>query len=468
MLLVAVVIAALIASTRGSSAATPVRYDTVAATTGSVTDRISATGTVAAEATVDLGFGTSSERVTAVDVHPGQSVTKGQLLATVDDTAAALQVDTAQAQLNLATAQASSTPTATTDGTAGSSGSGPAAGSTGSRTSCTTTTTVIEPAPTQTAPSYSPRPTSSPQPSGTPAPTPTATPAAGPSGTSTPEASPSGTPTSAAATEPAPSRSADPGSRTAPGRAGPVHKTTKVCTTTESGAGATRGGATASGVRSSGSTGTGGGTGTAGNSGSGSATSIDDAQQQLTAAQTALAGTKLVAPQSGVITAVNLVVGALPATPAVELRTTGLTVQVPVQEQDAPYVQAGQSVQLTFSALGLSGTGSVVAAPLEPQTATGSSSTVVSYPVTVSIADPPPALLPGMSVSASWTAATRNQVLTVPTSAIQSGDAGYIVRVLVDGTPVSRPVTVGLSDTSLTEVTSGLSPGDPVVTGVRT
>ncbi len=205
------------------------------------------------------------------------------------------------------------------------------------------------------------------------------------------------------------------------------------------------------------------------------------AEQQLASAQAALAATKIVAPQDGVVTAVNLTVGTLPANPAIELRTTTLSVQVPVAEQDAPYVAAGQQVQLTYSALGVTGSGTVAAAPLEPSTSSGGSTSagtgrggagtgateVVTYPVTVSIIDPPPGLLVGMSVQAAWTAATRTNVLAVPTQAIQGGDSGYVVRVLVGSRPATRAVTLGLSTTSLTEVTGGLERGDQVVTGVR-
>lgn len=494
VLLVAALVAALIASTRGSSAATPVRYDTVAAATGAVTDRISVTGSVAAQATVDLAFGTTGQQVTAVDVHAGQTVAKGQLLATVDDTAATLQVATAQAQLTLATAQASTTSAAGT-GTApagaavagsagGSEPSGSAPAGAAPSTSCTTTTTTVEPAPGggrtgTSAGSPGAQPVASNPPRSTPGPTqstgPTPTPAPS-SSVPTPSAAPSGVPDTPAPaatpsdqTQAAPTATSGPSTRSSPStpsrHSGNGPTTTKVCTATGGGRSTGTSGGSTSVARGAGPTGGAGG----GSSGStGGATSINDAQEQLTAAQAALAGTRLLAPQPGVITAVDLVVGALPGTPAVELRTTGLTVQVPVQEQDAPYVQAGQSVQLTFSALGLSGTGTVVAPPLEPQTTSGPAGSVVSYPVTVSIIDPPPALLPGMSVSATWTAATRDQVLTVPTSAIQSSDAGYVVRLLDNGTPVTRPVTVGLSDSSLTEVTGGLSPGDQVVTGVRT
>ncbi len=199
----------------------------------------------------------------------------------------------------------------------------------------------------------------------------------------------------------------------------------------------------------------------------------------MASAQAALAATKIVAPQDGVVIALNATVGTLPGTPAVELRTTTLSVQVPVAEQDAPYVRAGQQVQLTYAALGVTGTGTVSAPPLEPTAATsasgsfsgaggsGNSVDVVTYPVTVAITDPPPGLLVGMSVQAAWTAQTRTNVLAVPTSAVQGGDAGYVVRVLVGGTPQTRAVTLGLSTASLTEITKGLLLGERVVTGIH-
>lgn len=205
--------------------------------------------------------------------------------------------------------------------------------------------------------------------------------------------------------------------------------------------------------------------------GAGAAGSLVTAQQQLASAQAALAATRLIAPQGGVVAAVNLTVGTLPGTPAIELRGTTLSVQVPVAEQDAPYVRPGQPVQLGFTALGTTGLGTVAAAPLEPAAAPSGAGAgagnVVSYPVTVTIGRPPPGLLVGMNVQATWTAATRADVLAVPTTAIQGGGSNYVVRVLSGGTPSARRVTLGLSTPSLTEITGGLRPGDLVVTGVN-
>lgn len=178
------------------------------------------------------------------------------------------------------------------------------------------------------------------------------------------------------------------------------------------------------------------------------------------------------------MTAVNASIGTLPGTPAVELRTTAMNVQVPVQEQDAPYVRTGQTATIDFTALGITGTGTVVGDALEPAASSstsgaasflgGSTSDVVSYPVTVTIANAPPGLLPGMSATVSWVATSRSDVLAVPTSALQGSDAGTVVRVLVDGQPRTIPVGIGLSTSSLSQITSGVLAGEQVITGTST
>src|SRR5205823_1956734 len=72
-------------------------------TRGSMSETVSAEGTVAAAQTDDLSF-SSSGTVTAVDVKAGDEVKAGQVLATIDS--AALGADVAAAQSSLAQAQA--------------------------------------------------------------------------------------------------------------------------------------------------------------------------------------------------------------------------------------------------------------------------------------------------------------------------------------------------------------------------
>lgn len=111
LLVVAVVLAFLAIGNPGSSAA-PVR--TVAVTRGTVTATVSGSGNTASSLSTPVSFLTNGT-VTAVDVKPGDVVTAGQILATVDPTSAEATQRTAQAQLDGARAQlaqAESGPTA--------------------------------------------------------------------------------------------------------------------------------------------------------------------------------------------------------------------------------------------------------------------------------------------------------------------------------------------------------------------
>ncbi|WP_432833742.1 efflux RND transporter periplasmic adaptor subunit [Dactylosporangium sp. CA-092794] len=82
---------------------TTTRSRVVAATQGTVSQTVSASGSVASAATANANFATSGT-VTEVDVKVGDVVTKGQVLAKVDPTAAQAALNTAQANLTAAKA----------------------------------------------------------------------------------------------------------------------------------------------------------------------------------------------------------------------------------------------------------------------------------------------------------------------------------------------------------------------------
>ncbi|MGV9265391.1 efflux RND transporter periplasmic adaptor subunit [Kitasatospora sp. NPDC003701] len=111
--------------TEKTAGKTQVRTATVAK--GTVLATVSGTGTLASPTDAGQDF-TTGGRLTAVKVAVGDAVTKGQVLATVDTTAAQQQVDAAQSALttanaNLTKAQAGVTTT-TTQQIPGSSGNG--------------------------------------------------------------------------------------------------------------------------------------------------------------------------------------------------------------------------------------------------------------------------------------------------------------------------------------------------------
>jgi RND family efflux transporter MFP subunit len=120
-----VVVAAAIALplwlTSGSStpAGLSVTTVTVSVTTGTIRQTIASSGTVEPASQANLNFAVSGV-VTAVDVKAGQTVTAGQVVATVDTTALTDQVNAAEEQLTaandrLASDQASGASTSTID-----------------------------------------------------------------------------------------------------------------------------------------------------------------------------------------------------------------------------------------------------------------------------------------------------------------------------------------------------------------
>ncbi len=198
------------------------------------------------------------------------------------------------------------------------------------------------------------------------------------------------------------------------------------------------------------------------------AVAVQQAQQAVTDAENALAATSLKAPFDGVVTAVNLSAGVPPpSSDAIDVRSSTMTVQASVPEADVSHVTAGQSASVTFTALGSASTpATVVSRPVQANTSSGTSS-VVTFPISLSLSTLPPGLLPGMSAAVNITITSHANVLAVPTSAVGGTDSEPTVQILgPDGTPVSTPVEIGLTTSQLTEIVVGLRVGQTVVTGV--
>jgi len=85
--------------TRSSSPAAAATTETEAVTTGTISESVSATGTIEPADQANLDFGTSGT-VDAVDVTVGQKVTAGQTLATLDTTTLTASVGVAQATVS--------------------------------------------------------------------------------------------------------------------------------------------------------------------------------------------------------------------------------------------------------------------------------------------------------------------------------------------------------------------------------
>lgn len=99
-------VAALLVSGCKPSGANPARYETVRAARGDIVQRVTASGTLSAVVSVDVGSQVSG-KISALDVDFNSPVKKGQLVAEIDPTVYAASLR--QAEGELASAQATVT-----------------------------------------------------------------------------------------------------------------------------------------------------------------------------------------------------------------------------------------------------------------------------------------------------------------------------------------------------------------------
>jgi RND family efflux transporter MFP subunit len=138
-------------------------------------------------------------------------------------------------------------------------------------------------------------------------------------------------------------------------------------------------------------------------------------------------------------------------------------IKVQATEVDLPTIHAGQKATISLSAY----SGKTFVGTVEQVDSVGAiSSGVVTYNVFITFVAPSEDIKPGMSATVIIQTSRHDNVLSVPTSAVQTSQGQSTVRVLKNGQVTSVPVTTGISSDADTEITSGLTEGDTVVTGV--
>ncbi|MFA5777199.1 MAG: efflux RND transporter periplasmic adaptor subunit [Parcubacteria group bacterium] len=182
------------------------------------------------------------------------------------------------------------------------------------------------------------------------------------------------------------------------------------------------------------------------------------------------ADSRVTAPISGTVNAINikngddlskLSSGSSRQIPIIIGDLGTLKAQVQVNEVDIPNVVIGQKVMLTFSAIeGLSESGKV-----EKMDSLGTlTSGVVTFNVTIGFDTLDPRIKPEMSVSASIITDVKQNVVIVSSSAVKTKNGSSYVQALVNGSPENKTVKVGSSNNTETEIVSGISAGDNIVT----
>ncbi len=190
---------------------------------------------------------------------------------------------------------------------------------------------------------------------------------------------------------------------------------------------------------------------------------ITSAQAQLANAQTAYDNTILRAPFDGTMASVDFSAGdkVTAGTVIATIITNQQVAKISLNEVDVAKVRLGQKATMTFDAVdGLTITGRVI----QIDTIGTVSQGVVSYNVTVAFDVQNDQVKPGMSVTVDIITDVKQDVLMVPSGAVKTQGTQHYVQLLENGQPKNQTVQVGSSNGTDTEITSGLSEGQEVVT----
>ncbi len=202
-------------------------------------------------------------------------------------------------------------------------------------------------------------------------------------------------------------------------------------------------------------------------------------QDKVTVQQDALnlQEAEVVAPFNATVTAINISVGQSDGTAAVNVTPgqasavsgsgaiqvadlNNLQIVVNMAETDIVNVKVGQPVEITLDAVPDVTLNGKVSQIVPAGTV---SSGVVSYAVTISLINPPSTVKTGMTADLNVIVQQHANVLLVPNRAVHTTGTTKTVTVLYEGQQIQVPVKTGLSNDTMTEITSGLKQGDVVV-----
>ena len=191
---------------------------------------------------------------------------------------------------------------------------------------------------------------------------------------------------------------------------------------------------------------------------------IDVAKADAETVESRLAYTKIQAPFDGIITQRNVNTGDLTQPGGDKLplfiisRSDIITIRVNVPEAFAEAVNLGDRASVKLQELKgktVQGKVSRVSWAIDPK--------VRTLRVEIDIPNPDAKLQPGLYAYATIIAEEHTEVMTLPTTAIISDPGKDYCVVIVDGKATRRPLQVGLSDRTRTEILSGLEGHEVVV-----
>ena len=172
------------------------------------------------------------------------------------------------------------------------------------------------------------------------------------------------------------------------------------------------------------------------------------------------AGT-VVASESGKITVLNAKAGEYASAehPIVTIQGSEHSyISVSVSESLKPRLSIGDPVQVSIGSLGITFEGTI-------RTIDASASLQTKlYAVSIAVPDSVEGVSSGMFADVTFFTETSMSTVAVPSEAVLTGDDGEYVYIVKDGAARRTPVTTGMTSGGQTEILSGLSEGDTVVT----
>lgn len=207
------------------------------------------------------------------------------------------------------------------------------------------------------------------------------------------------------------------------------------------------------------------------------ANTIVQAQASLSSASLSLSqvSSTITAPVSGIVKGLTITPGSIISLSSSSSSSTStsqvlgsiyqlgqLQTQVNISEIDVVNVTEGQKATLTLDAFpNLTFTGKVTSINTNGVASSG----VTTYPAVISFDTNDDHIYPNMAVNAKIITKVKSDVILVPSGAVQNNNGQYTIRTLKNNQISSVNVEVGDVNDTQTEITSGISEGDTVVTG---
>ncbi len=189
---------------------------------------------------------------------------------------------------------------------------------------------------------------------------------------------------------------------------------------------------------------------------------VTQAESSYNQTKLKLENASLTAPFDGIVSNVNMTVGQSSSGGTIEIIDRDpMHIDVKFGETDIVYIKVGQSARLSIDALpDWQQTGTVTSISPVADTSSG----IVSYEARIDFVDSDARVLIGMTAIVELITAEKKGVLLIPNSAILPKGSGRVVQV-PDGENTTKEVdiTIGMSDGIQTEVLTGLTEGQAII-----